>query len=93
VRLKPKGAPNSTDAAVTESDLLSHRPRAPMRAALGFRLESTNNDVLDLVVGDGALYSGSRLIVQPIEPKLDEALAPLANSSSCAAKLSGNSRV
>jgi hypothetical protein len=84
VRLKSEGAPNSTDGAVTESDLLCHPPRAPPRAALGLRLESTNDDVLDLVVGNGALHAGSRLIVQPIEPKPDEALAPLANRRSAA---------
>ena len=79
VRLEPKGLPDPANGRVTHARSLGHRTGAPVRATFRFRLESLDDDLLDVLVGELPRSSRTRFIQEPLEPPFDEAVAPLSD--------------
>ena len=79
MRLKPERAPDAADHRVTHPRLRRHRARTPVRLALGRRLQRLDDHGLDRIIGDRPGRAHPRLVVQPLEPTLDEADPPLAH--------------
>ena len=77
MRLQPERPPDAADHRVTHARRLRHRPRAPVGLAGRGRLERLHDDGLDVLIGDRAWGADARLVVQPLEPALDELAAPL----------------
>src|SRR5450432_423381 len=64
---------------MAHSCLRCHLPRAPMSPALRLRLERLHEHPLDVLVGVLAGRAYARLVVEAVEPMLDEAASPLAD--------------
>jgi hypothetical protein len=77
--LKAKGAPDSTDGALTQAAARGHRARAPVRRIARGRLQRQRHYPLNLGVGDGPWRAGPRLIEQAIHALDQEPLPPLAD--------------
>ena len=79
MRLQAEGVPNAADRHVTEADGFRHVARTPVRRAARRRFQRANDHLLDLLVGDRALRTGSRLVVQPVQAMRDKSTAPFAD--------------
>src|SRR5690606_17155145 len=79
VWLQAERAPNAADRRMTHPRLPRHRARTPMSFSRRRGFERLDNHALDILVRNPAWRAGPRLIVDALEPSLDEALAPLPN--------------
>jgi hypothetical protein len=79
MRLEMKGAPNPRDRRLTDSDVSSQLPGAPMRRPGGQGLKGRAHQLLDPLVAQLPMHVGVRTIREPVQPALQETLAPLAN--------------
>ena len=57
--------------------MLGHRPRRPVRGIRRRGLQRRGDQRLDLLVADHPRPARPRLVEQPVEPLLDEPVAPL----------------
>jgi Voltage gated chloride channel len=79
VRFEPKRPPDAADHRVTHPGLRCHRPRAPMGLALRRRLQRLNDHRFDRLVGDRPWRADARLVIQAVEPPLNEACPPFTH--------------
>jgi hypothetical protein len=79
MRLQREGAPDSMHGGSRDARRLRHVARAPVGGTLRFLLQRLDDDGFDLIVTDLAGCAASGLVVEAIEPMLDEALAPGAH--------------
>jgi len=76
MRLQAEGAPNAPDRRVTDIELLRQRPRTPVGRVPRRGLQRVGNHLLHLRITEPPRCPGPRLIDQPVEPLLHEALPP-----------------
>jgi hypothetical protein len=79
MRLEAERSPDPTDHRVAEPGFRRHRPGAPVRLPVRLRLERFHDHRLDFLVADRPRPTHARLVVQPVEPVLDEAPSPLTD--------------
>jgi hypothetical protein len=62
---------------VTDPGRLRHRARAPMRLARRRSLQRLYDDRFDIRIGNAPRRPDARLVIQPLQPPLDELASPL----------------
>src|ERR1700683_3252025 len=77
--LSPNSPPDARDRRLTHPRRLGHGPRRPVGGVGRGFLERLDDHRLDVVVTNRARCSGTRFVVQAVEPLGHEALAPLAD--------------
>ena len=79
VRLQAEGAPDAPDRRVRKAAFLGHRAQRPMGGARRRRAERPLDNLGHLIVRERSRPSRPRLIRQPLDARLQEAPAPLAD--------------
>ena len=79
VRLQAEGAPDAPDRRVRKAAFLGHRAQRPMGGVRRRRAERPLDNLGHLIVRERSRPSRPRLIRQPLDARLQEAPAPLAD--------------
>jgi hypothetical protein len=79
MRRQPEGVPDAADRHAAQASGLGHPSQTPVGLAARGRLKRARHHPLDSAVVDRPGRAGPQLIVQAIEPLLDEAAGPLAH--------------
>jgi len=93
VRLQPERPPDAQHRRLRQADLARHRPGRPVRGVLGRALQRLDDHLLDLLVGDRARPSGTRLVDEAVEAVLHKARTPLTGHIAMDSELAGDLRV
>ena len=93
VRLEVERTPDARHRRLAQAELFGERARAPVRRVLGLGLERTRHDHVHASVVDRPRPSGARLVVEPFEPALGEALSPRLHGRTADAELGADLRV
>ena len=81
MRFESKGPPDTADRRLAKAKFFRHHACAPMGGALGLALQSFYHDLLHLRIANLARRSGTRLVIELIDPAFKETLAHRANGS------------
>ena len=90
VRLELKSAPDSRDRGLADPRPLGHLRRAPVRRAIGLRLQRQADDRFDSLVDELPVHVGSRCIEKPVDAASDKPFAPGANGLDRHAEICSN---